>query len=171
VVHLTVAGVDDIPISTTSELYRNLLQALRDFGDPLQTVEVAVRKLLLIVISAGVRLDPDYRWESVEPVIRQTLLDAFGFERRALGQPVWPGEVLAQMQSVPGVVSVDLDVLDSISQSITPSELASLAKNLRVRDPLRVHLARVAGRGIVPAELALLTPDIADTLILGELPA
>src|SRR5205814_718625 len=131
----------------SSELYRNLLSALREFGDPLQTVEVAIRQLLLIVVSAGVRLDPDYRWASVEPAIRRTLLDAFGFERRALGQPVWPGEVLAQMQSVPGVVSVDLDVLDAVPQSVTPAVLGSLASNLRDRDPIRVHLARVAGRG------------------------
>jgi baseplate J-like protein len=171
VVHITVAGVDDIPISTSSELYRNLLKALRDFGDPNQMVEVAIRSLMYIIIAAGVRVDPDFRWASVEPAIRGAMLDAFGFERRTLGQPVWLGEVLATMQSVPGVLSVDLDVLDAVRQSVTAKELASLAENLTVQDPIQVHLAAVNAGAIAPAELALLTPEVADTLILRELPA
>ena len=33
-VHVTIAGADDIPIDETSELFRNLRQALLDFSDP-----------------------------------------------------------------------------------------------------------------------------------------
>ncbi|MCV4771304.1 hypothetical protein OFC10_35250, partial [Escherichia coli] len=33
-VHVTIAGADDIPIDPSSDLYRNLYQALRDLGDP-----------------------------------------------------------------------------------------------------------------------------------------
>ena len=33
-VHVTIAGADDIPIDATSDLFRNLSQALRKFGDP-----------------------------------------------------------------------------------------------------------------------------------------
>ncbi|HSQ23345.1 MAG TPA: putative baseplate assembly protein, partial [Pyrinomonadaceae bacterium] len=35
-VHVTIAGADDIPIEPTSDLYRNLVAALRQFGDPFQ---------------------------------------------------------------------------------------------------------------------------------------
>lgn len=171
VVHVTVAGVDDIPISTSSGLCRNLLGALRDFGDPQQAVEVAVRELVLVVVSAGVRIDADYRWASVEPAIRSAMLDAFGFEHRELGQPVWLGEILATMQSVPGVLSVDVDVLDAVAQSTIAGQLDSLAKDLKLRNPIRVRLAKVFRRSIRPAQLALLTSEIPDTLILRELPA
>ena len=32
-VHITIAGADDIPIDPESDLYRNLVEALRRFGD------------------------------------------------------------------------------------------------------------------------------------------
>jgi predicted phage baseplate assembly protein len=43
-VHLTIAGADDIPIDTQSDLYRNLLQALHQFGDPNQPVQLDPRE-------------------------------------------------------------------------------------------------------------------------------
>ncbi len=49
-------------------------------------------------------------------LLRAALLDAFSFERRNLGQPVYSSEVLSVMQQVAGVVYVDLDILDAINQ-------------------------------------------------------
>ena len=86
IVHLTIAGADDIPIETHSDLYRNLAAALRRFGDPYQAFRIELRELKLLVLSARVRIHPDYLWEKVEPRIRAALLDTFSFERRELGQ-------------------------------------------------------------------------------------
>ena len=69
-IHLTIAGADDVPISKDSDLYRGLYQALCRYGALQQPVRVALRELMLLVISAGVRLLPDYQWESVAPKIR-----------------------------------------------------------------------------------------------------
>src|SRR5205085_4015813 len=68
-VHLTVAGADAIPIDNTSDLYRNLNKALRDFGDPHQPISIVLRTFLLLVIEARVRVLPDYLFEKVEPKI------------------------------------------------------------------------------------------------------
>ncbi|MEO1204232.1 MAG: putative baseplate assembly protein, partial [Pseudomonadota bacterium] len=87
-VHVTIAGVDDSPIELTSDLFRNLRRSLFEFGDPRQAIELAVRELLLIVVSANVRLLPGYRWAIVEHAVRCALLDALGFARRELGQDV-----------------------------------------------------------------------------------
>ena len=100
-VHLTIAGADDVPIAEDSDLYRNLGQALRQFGDPHQPIQVDVRELILLIISARVRVEPDYRWESVEPKIRAALLDDLSFERRELGQDVLLSEVIGAMQRRP----------------------------------------------------------------------
>jgi predicted phage baseplate assembly protein len=126
-VHLTIAGVDDIPIDENSDLYRNLRQALHQFGDPFQAIKVDVRELLALVVSANVRVLPDYQWEKVEPRIRAALLSKFSFEQRELGQPVFLSEVISAMQQIAGVAYVDVDVLDSVSESevINPSELAA----------------------------------------------
>ena len=40
-----------------------------------------------LVLSANVKLLPDYRWEPVAMAMRTRLLETFGFGQRALGQP------------------------------------------------------------------------------------
>lgn len=81
-VHITIAGVDDAEISTDSDLYRNLLRALRKSGDPYQAIQVDICERKLLVISAKVSILPDYRWEAVREQIRAALLEAFSFENR-----------------------------------------------------------------------------------------
>jgi len=115
-VHLTIAGIDDIPISEDSELYRYLVQALHRFGDPQQPLSVKVRELIMLVISAGVRVLADYPWESVEPKVRAALLDTLGFERRELGQDALLSEVISTIQSIPGVAYVDVDTFGGIPE-------------------------------------------------------
>ena len=117
-VHVTIAGAEDIPIDTTSDLFLNLSQALRKFGDPYQPVKVSVRELMLLVISANVRILPDYQWESVEPRIRTALLEAFGFEGRELGQDVMLSEVISVVQGTPGVAYVDVDIFDAYPEML-----------------------------------------------------
>jgi predicted phage baseplate assembly protein len=183
VVHVTIAGADDIPIDANSDLYRNLRQALHQFGDPFQPMQLAVRELMVLIIVAKVRILSDYLWESVEAKIRSALLDIFSFEHRELGQSVFLGEAIATMQKVPGVAYVDVDILNSVSESevVKPEELiAKLAKPLSQQQPkpenyIRVNLARINPKAtdfekrIQPAQLAILSPEIADTLILQQL--
>ena len=174
-VHLTIAGSDDIPIATTSDLFLNLNQALHQFGDPYQNLQVVVRKLKLLVISAKVRLLPDYLWEAVEPKIRAALIDKFSFARRDLGQDALSSEALSVMQAQTGVAYADLDMFDAIAEDVSPQKLANLGSTLRLQTRILVNKAKVArhatdpSRRILPAELAYLNPAVADTLILTEL--
>jgi hypothetical protein len=184
IVHLTIAGVDDIPIDKSSELYHNLRRALQQFGEPYQPIAVELRALSLLVISAKLRLQPDYVLESVEPKIRAALLDAFSFDRRELGQDVTYSEVVSAIQAVEGVAYADLDVLDAVDEERLKNFLEingeqadketlidrlnlilkpRLNPDLAHRDPQTGH--------IVPAQLAYLDPSVPDTLILTELQA
>ena len=122
VVHVTIAGAGDIPIDETSDLFINLRQALHDFGDPLQQIQLAVRELLMIVIEAGIAILPDYQWESVVSEVRSALLDCFSFERRELGQDVFLSEILSVMQSVRGVAYVDVDAFGGIPEKIANAD-------------------------------------------------
>lgn len=118
VIHVSIAGVDDIPIREDSDLFKNLLIALhRASGDPNQPLVLDLCERMLLMISANVRLDPDYVWSSVEPKIRESLLNMFDFEHRESGQDVVLSEVISAIQRVPGVVFVDVDFLDSISET------------------------------------------------------
>jgi len=184
VVHVTVAGTDDIPIDTGSDLFRNLRRALIDLGDPFQPVQLATRDLLLLVIGAGVRIDPDFRWESVVTELRSILFETFGFERRELAQDVTASEVLSAMQSMLGVVYVDLDAFGAVPSTVadaaaeggrrplTPDETAIEIARIVGKEPEPRVLALPAlptGEGIAPAQLAVLVPELPDTLVLNQI--
>jgi len=183
-VHLTVAGTgddsDDLEIDPGSDLYQNLVIALQAFGDPFQPVQVCSCRVKLLVINAGVRLAPDYAFESVEPLIRAALLAGFSVEARDLGQPAFLSEAIAMMQAVPGVASVDPVVFDAVTDDTTAGQLEQLASTLTVRrfvesdvahrDPAAPLDADACTR-LRPADLVFLTPGIPATLILTEIGA
>jgi hypothetical protein len=116
VVHVTIAGAENIPIDTTSDLYINLFQALLQFGDPHLPLRVDIAEVLFLVISVKIRLLPDYKLEFVAPNVRTALLDAFSFDRRELGQPIFQSEVLSVIQGVSGVDYADLLVMGALDQ-------------------------------------------------------
>lgn len=175
VVHVTIAGAQDIPIDPTSNLYRNLVQALYRYGDPYQPIQVAVRKLNLLVISARVKILAAYQWESVEANVRAALLAAFSFDQRDLGQSAFLSEAIAVVQAVEGVSYVDFQTFDSVAEDSTAAQLAGLANTLALRNFVEADLARVdptatdPSKRILPAGLIVLTPAIPDTLILTEI--
>ena len=177
IVHVTIAGKDDIPIDVTSDLYRNLVLALQQSGDPNQPLQVALRTLKLLVISAGVKLQTGYQWESVAPNMRSALQNFFGFEQRDLGQSAFLSEAISVMQGVAGVQYVDVRTFDSVAEGATAQQLIQLSSRLRRRNVVTAQLAHVDSKAtdpsqaIVPAQLAILTPDIPDTLILTEITA
>ncbi|MEU9120289.1 putative baseplate assembly protein [Streptomyces sp. NPDC048506] len=226
VLHVTVAGVDDIPLAPDAEVLRALRSALAEYGDSRLPVRVDVREPVLLLCLAKVKVAPDHSWPLVEPRVRQALLARLGYDGRELGQPAQLSEVLAAAQSVPGVDFVDVDAFTGVPASATPDELAALsdrfagppaggeapppasvparlaryheqihevvsdggetltgiaahhgiplAELLRLNPditdtrPLPKGRAVCVFRGVRPAQLALFSPQVADTLILTE---
>jgi predicted phage baseplate assembly protein len=179
---LTIAGADDIPIDETSDLYQNLVIALRKFGDPVLPVQVELRELVVLVLSVKVRLAADYQWEPVATEIRAALLDTFGFQKRALGQPVLLSEVISSIQNIDGVAYVDVDAFggipekkaaDGTRESLTPGEIAAKVKEIIERSSpaqrVDVNLADFESGSLRPAQLAILTNAVPDTLILNQI--
>lgn len=184
VVHVTVDGIDDIPLDADSDLLLALRRALRDFGDPFQPVAVAPRELRLLIVSAGLRIDADRSWEPVVAAVRAALLAAFGVAGRDLAQGTASSEVLAVIQAVPGVAYVDLDVFGAIDTTITvdkqpprpfaPAETAAKVQEVvdaGVVAAVNAEQARRSadGKTILPAQLALLSADVPETLVLNQL--
>ena len=194
-VRVTIAGADDAPIDTTSDLYRNLLQAMQSYGDPSLSLGLDVRELLALTLSAKVGLAPDYVWENVEPLVRAALLNAFGFESRDLAQNLYLSEVVACIQAVAGVAWVDVDAFGSFDEATlladfsgdsgdgdgsgngsgSPGSVAT-APSLTVaapspgQPPQRVVAlpARYENGTAQPAQLLYLLADVPDTLLLQE---
>ena len=160
-VHVTIAGADGIPIDETSELFRNLETAFEKFGDPQQPMQLEVYKPMLLFIQAKVAVLPDYQFETVAPKIRSVLLAAFAFDNRDLGQDVLRSDIIATIQNVEGVQFVDLDRLETISENLDLPKLEQPMAGAKLKAPF--------GLPISPTQLAYLTPDISETLILTEL--
>jgi predicted phage baseplate assembly protein len=182
-VEITIAGEDDIPIDQNSDLYRNLLLALRNYGDPSLPVQVDLRELLILVVSAKVRILPQYKWDIVAAAIRAVLLDQFGFDRRDLGQPALLCEIIAAIQNVEGV-----DYVDIVGFGGIPEKKASAggARELLTLDELAAAAAAIAAAatipayvlanlpdfekgGVRPAQLVIFTPKVPDTIILNQI--
>lgn len=169
-VEVAIAGVEDAPIDPSSDVFNNLLAALRRFGDPLTRVSLIPRERLVLLVSASVRITPERRWEAVEKKLRETLLATFSFDRAELGAPLFLARATAAMQAVAGVEAVDIDVFDAIGATKLDAVLragllkfqAGTAANL-----LDVARARIA---LDPHQLAWLAPEVRDTLILTEAP-
>ncbi|MCC2672311.1 MAG: hypothetical protein K0Q72_4783 [Armatimonadetes bacterium] len=159
-VHLTVAGADGQEVLESSPTFRNLVAAVRRFGDPQQRFRVESFDLRYFRLVARLRLDtPAYVAADVLHAARSAVLAAFSFPSRDFGQPVTRAEVTTVLQSVTGVLSVDVDALHLIAGS----------NNASVEDLLPANPARWRdGRAeqddptVLRGELLLLSPLGAD---------
>jgi predicted phage baseplate assembly protein len=183
-VHVTIAGEDDIPIDPSSDLYANLLLALGRFGDPGLTVRVDARELVALVLSAKISLEPDYQWEPVVTAVRAAVLERFGFRRASLGAPVLLSSVVSTMQGVPGVRYVDVDAFGGVPERRADPEtgerkllsldemseaVVAIATQSMPAQRVSVNTAGAEQGKIRPAQLAMFSPAVPDTLILNQI--
>jgi baseplate J-like protein len=133
VVHVTVAGVDDIPLDPAGELLASLQSAYARYGDPMYPVEIGVRELKALMLQAKVGINPDASWDVVEPEVRSHLLNYFGFEHRRPGQASYLSEAIAVIQGTRGVVWVDVDRFGGVTENEVRDAglLAEAIKQLR----------------------------------------
>jgi predicted phage baseplate assembly protein len=169
VVHLTLTGEGDLPLSLDSDVVRNLRDALKSLGDPGQGLRLGLRELRVLALSARLKVSPDYLFEEVAARARQAMLDAFSFDRRELGQPVYQSEVLGTFQAVRGIDWVDLDALTDLGETEAFGGVDILS--LPIGGVLPMAPARPdpeqPGR-VLPAQLALCSAALPDTLVLTE---
>lgn len=146
-VFVTIAGPAGATIAKKGDPYEKLLASMLSSGDPTVplTVESYTPRLFRIVAKVKVQ-QPDYLPEKVLPVVEQKLRDQFSFDARRFGQPVALSEVVASIQSVEGVVAVDVDKL---YRADTPEKLHTR---------LDAALPQVGGEQVLAAELLTLDP-------------
>jgi hypothetical protein len=144
-VHLTVAGADGTAVDPTSDSFKSLLDGIDAARHADQPVRVSPHTALTFTLSARVAVDRDLIQADVLAAVRTALTAAFAFEVRSFGQGVTASEVLAVMQNVPGVVAVDLDLLNGLDPIKHPNIPARVA-----------HWDSTTIRG---ADLLLIDPD------------
>ena len=146
-IHITVAAASGLEIE--SKTHDELCNAIDSFRDPIESVEVDGFQLRKFSIDALLIIDKRYFVDDVKSQVEASLIDEFSFDNRDFGQPVTAAEVFSVMQSVEGVIAIDLNKLemDNVeSDSVSSTTILSSKK------------ARVEGKTILQAELLLLDP-------------
>ena len=149
-VHITVASSSGSEVGKTSETYEDLCNAIDSFRNPVESVEVDGFQPRTFSIDALLIIDERYFADDVKSQVETALIDEFSFDNRDFGQPVSAAEVFSVMQSVEGVIAIDLNKLelDHVeSNSVSSTTILSSGK------------ARVENETILQAELLLLNPD------------
>lgn len=176
-VHVTVAGVDDLPLDIDGALIATLKRSFREYGDPALPVALDVRERLALLMQARVAIQDDADWDVVEPQLRARLLHVFSSERRELGRAAYASEVVAAIHSEPAVAWVDLDVFGALSEQAlgNADRLTAAVKQMQaqgVQDAVACLPARLAESAddaglFLPAQMAFLVPDVPGTLVLN----
>jgi predicted phage baseplate assembly protein len=150
-IHLTVAAQGGAELG--GESLRRLRAALDAARDRNHRLTLANVRRVGVVVRAAVTVDPDRVRADVEAAATAALLELLSFERQEFGRPLRLGEVFAALQDVPGVLSVDVDLLtfkDAVRRECA-------GDSSPVQPFLRIDHARPdpAHRGrVLPAELA-----------------
>jgi hypothetical protein len=148
-VHLTLAAPKAQPVAADSDLGRALRTALDGARHPAIPLRLGPMELKVFSLAARVKVDARYETEAVHAAIRDRLIDVFSFERMAFAQGVAASHILAEMQTVTGVVAVDLEALyfDATGPgTAVPSGLPALG-------------ARWAGNVVATDQMLVLDPN------------
>jgi len=131
-IFLTVAGIDGAPINEAGATRKDLLSALRTFGDPLIPLQVVDYRPGTFRTGLAVQVARGYEPEKTLDAVEKSLREAFGFRHRTFGQGVTEGEVMAVAHGVRGVDAVRVTRLYRPGPGVTPSLQARLSADLPV---------------------------------------
>lgn len=109
VVFITVAGPGGKDIDESGAVTTRLKEALRTYGDPFVGFTVKNFRKVPFQAHGMVTVAVDHVVDTVMDAVRRALLTRYSFDVRVFGRPVAQSEVIALIQSVPGVVAVDID--------------------------------------------------------------
>lgn len=110
-IQLTIADTDGGAVEKGSALYDNLLAAINQRRNRLQQIEIDSYEPLFFKLQAHLFYDSRYQAEDVEDAVKKALLETFSFQKRAFAQDVAASDVIALIQTVAGVIAVDLELL------------------------------------------------------------
>ena len=147
-VHITVAAIAGDPVPPEGALYQSLVSAIDSARDPVQQVQIDSYDLLRFNLEARLMIDSRYVVDRVLESVQLALFDRFNFERRTFGQPITAAEVIATIQSITGVIAVDLDAFYRLDR---PRSLEEWLPALEAR-------WEAVTQDIFPAQLLQLNP-------------
>jgi predicted phage baseplate assembly protein len=147
-IYLTVAGPGGTAIPQGSDTMKNLIGALRRYGDSLLPLSVQSYGATTFKLKAKIKVADDADADKVFVSVASALRSAYAFDARAFGQSVTIDEVYTTIQNVPGVAAADVDQLYRTDTGPTPSE---------PQPRLLAALPDIKGGSVTAAELLTLS--------------
>ena len=176
-VFVTVASIGGVELSPGNATLSNLTNALLDYGNPHVNVQVQSFYETLFGLSADIAYDPRYDAKAVEAAVQAALTSRYSFASRTFGQGVSSDEIDALIQSVPGVLAVNVTSL-KLGPTSAAGDLGNIgfsvaawnnwiAQQKTVTRPSSGSLTRICpyvplasvGALPAPAEILVLNPD------------
>ena len=156
IVYLTVASATGAAVASDSTLMTFLSNAIDQARDPAPKVEIASFQPIAFNVQAELLIDsPTYITADVLAAAAQSVGNAFSFTNRDFAQPVSSSEVIALLQSVPGVIAVRLT---GLSPS-TVNALPGIPFPMLSAQPARWVTDANGNRAIQPAQLLTVNPN------------
>ena len=146
VVHITVAGIGGAPLDPNGAPWANLVTGMTSAGDAAHPIKIANFLPAYFKLTANIVIDPRYEVAAVLAQVTAGLTQAFSFSSRELARIVTQAEVIVVVQSIPGVIAIE--VIELYRTDGSPG----------VGSTLPAHGAHFNNGYIVPAELLLLHP-------------
>lgn len=110
-IYITLAGPDGALIESSTKTYENLLNALKNAGDPYVRFSLLSYRPAYFKLDAELYVHSDYQVDKVIEAARVALREDFSFDARAFNQAVHLSEVISTLQNVEGVTAVDVNHL------------------------------------------------------------
>lgn len=154
-IYITLAGPGGALIEPSSTTYKNLLNSLKNSGDPYAQFSLLSYRPVYFRIDAELYIHPDFQDEIVVKAAQLALREAFSFDARAFNQAVHLSEVISTLQKVKGVIAVDINHLyrsdagpvspppGSLRPGVTSSGDQVLGSELLTLDPAPLDQIRV----------------------------
>jgi hypothetical protein len=108
-VFITVAGIDGATLDEDGAVIAALKEALRSCGDPYVAFTVKNLRKVLFRLAGTVTIHANHVADTVMASVAANLRERYSFAAREFGQSVALSEIIAVIQSAPGVVTVDID--------------------------------------------------------------
>ena len=131
-IFISVAGIDGVDIPEDSKTYHNLIQSLRNYGDPLLPLTVKNYHPASFSLSLAVKVAAEVETETVLSEVSETVQAYFSFQYREFGQNVSQDEVVAVVHSVSHVEAVQIKKFYKNAPGVTSGIADIIASNLPI---------------------------------------
>lgn len=164
-IHLTIAAQGGATFSADG--LKRMAATLLSERDPNHKVLIDNYTAVAVLIDASIIVDDRYVTADVLAAARAALLFDLAFDRRRFAQPVYLSEIFAVLQSMAGVLAVDVNTLDLKSTDPTFRAAHGIDPALGELQPhLLMFPARPVGTGtVLPAELAWVEVPAQDVIL------